>query len=337
MSTTVATPAGPQQTPTRNESSSGDNPLLRFFKNQNFLLLGVLVLICIVVTLVSPSFIKLTNIVSILQQVSVLGILTMAMALLLISGGIDLSLGMIMALSGVVVSRVITDGGPVPLAILLGVGVATIAGLVNGLIISATKTMPLIITLGMASVYFGIALIVSGGGFMSFAGAFDGIGRTRIFGVLPTTLIFLFVVVILSFLLLNYTRFGRRVVAIGGNEENAYLSGIRVSRYKTLVYTIGGFLAGVASIVLVARLDSIVATAGTGYELSALTAAVIGGVTFEGGRGSIIGAFIGVILMGVIANAMTILSVDSYLQTAITGGIIVIAVILSNVSKMRRA
>src|SRR5690606_20003273 len=124
--------------------------------------------------------------------------------------------------------------------------------------------------------------------------------------------------------------------AIGGNEENAYLSGIRLNRYKMAVYTIGGLLAGIASIVLVSRLDSIVATAGTGYELSALTAAVIGGVTFEGGRGSIGGAFIGVILMGVIANAMTILSVDSYLQTAITGAIIVVAVILSNIGKMRR-
>lgn len=305
-------------------------------KNQNLLLLGVLLIICIAVTIVNPNFVKLTNIVSIFQQVSVLGILTMAMALLLISGGIDLSLGMIMALSGVVISRVITDGGPVWLAILLGLATATAAGLLNGLIVSLTKTMPLIITLGMASVYFGIALIVSGGAFMNFSGAFDSIGRTRIAGIFPTTLVFLFVVVILSFLLLNYTRFGRRIVAIGGNEENAYLSGIRLNRYKTAVYTIGGLLAGIASIVLVSRLDSIVATAGTGYELSALTAAVIGGVTFEGGRGSIVGAFIGVILMGVIANAMTILSVDSYLQTAITGGIIVVAVILSNIGKMRR-
>ncbi len=196
--------------------------------------------------------------------------------------------------------------------------------------------MPLIITLGMSGVYFGLALVISGGQFMGFNGAFDLIGRTRIAGIFPATLIFLFVVVILMYVLLNHTRFGRRVVAIGGNVENAYLSGIRVTRYKTLVYTIGGLLAGVASIVLVSRLDSIVATVGTGYELSALTAAVIGGVTFEGGRGSVGGAFIGVILMGVISNAMTVLSVNSYLQTAITGAIIVVAVVLSNLGKMRR-
>lgn len=335
MSNTIITPASQGARPT-DAAATRDTRWSGLLKNQNTLLLIVLVAIGTAVTIANPNFLKLTNIVSILQQVSVLGILTMAMALLLISGGIDLSLGMIMALSGIVISRVITDGGPVWLAVILGLAAATAAGLLNGVIISLTKTMPLIITLGMASVYFGIALLVSGGGFMNFSGAFDPIGRTRIGGIMPTTLIFLFVVVILAFILLNYTRFGRRIVAIGGNEENAYLSGIHVNRYKTVVYTIGGLFAGIASIVLVSRLDSIVATAGTGYELSALTAAVIGGVTFEGGRGSIFGAFIGVLLMGVIANAMTILSVDSYLQTAITGGIIVVAVILSNVSKIRR-
>lgn len=322
-------------------AASTDSPsrgvtLRRIFGSQNVQLLAVLALIAIVVTTVNPSFLKLSNVVSIFQQVSVLGILTMAMALALISGGIDLSIGMMMALAGVVISQVIANDGPIWLAVLLGVTVSTLCGLVNGLIISLTKTMPLIITLGMSGVYFGLALVISGGQFMGFSGAFDLIGRTRIAGIFPATLIFLFVVVALMYVLLNHTRFGRRVVAIGGNEENAYLSGIRVVRYKVLVYTIGGLLAGVASIVLVSRLDSIVATVGTGYELSALTAAVIGGVTFEGGRGTVGGAFIGVILMGVISNAMTVLSVNSYLQTAITGAIIVVAVVLSNLGKMRR-
>ncbi len=310
--------------------------LSRFIRGQNVLLLAVLGIIAVVVTLVNPNFLNINNAVSILQQVSVLGILTMAMALALISGGIDLSIGTIMALSGVVISTLISDGRPVWIAVLVGIVVAMLCGLLNGLIISFTKTMPLIITLGMSGVYFGVALVISGGQFMGFGGAFDFIGRTRIAGFFPATLIFLFVVVAVMYVLLNHTRFGRRVVAIGGNEENAYLSGIRVNWYKTLVYMIGGGLAGVASIVLVSRLDSIVATVGTGYELSALTAAVIGGVTFEGGRGTVGGAFIGVILMGVISNAMTVLSVNSYVQTAVTGGIIVVAVILSNIGRMRR-
>ncbi|MBK5248029.1 MAG: ABC transporter permease [Actinomycetales bacterium] len=315
-------------------STRGGESLL---KNQNTLLLAVLVLIAVVVTLINPNFLRVGNIVSIFQQISVLGILTMAMALLLISGGIDLSLGTTMALTAVVISRFVTDGHPLVVAVAAGMIVAALCGLVNGLIIALTKTMPLIITLGMASVQFGIALMVSGGQFMNFGGVFDPIGRTRIAGILPATIIFFIAAVAVAYVLLNYTRFGRRIVAIGGNEENAYLSGIAVARHKVAIYTIGGLLAGVASIVLVSRLDSIVATAGTGYELSALTAAVIGGVTFAGGRGTIGGAFIGVVVMGVISNAMTILAINSYLQTAITGGIIVVAVILSNLTTMRRS
>jgi ribose transport system permease protein len=306
------------------------------FKSQNALLLGVLVLIAVVVTILNPAFIGLNNIVSVFQQISVLGILTMAMALLLISGGIDLSVGTIVALCGVVMSQIISAGAPVAVAVGVGLAVGAACGLVNGVIVSVTKTMPLIITLGMSSVYFGLALIISGGKFMGFGGAFDSIGQSRIFGIVPPTTIFLIVVVILAFLLLNYTRFGRRIVAIGGNQENAYLSGIPIKSHKVAVYTIGGLLSGVASIVLVSRLDSITATAGTGYELQALTAAVIGGVTFEGGRGTIAGAFIGVVLLGVINNVLNILSVNSYLQTAITGGIIVVAVVLSNIRSLRR-
>jgi ribose transport system permease protein len=305
-------------------------------KNQKMVLILVILLISVVVGSVNPNFFGIVNIVAIFQQVSVLGILTMAMALLLISGGIDLSIGMIMALSGVVISKIIMSGGSVMVAVPAGIGVGLLCGFLNGLIIAKTKTMPLIISLGMSSVYFGAALMISGGQFMNFAGKFDVIGRTKFFGVFPVTLIFLFITAILAFILLNYTKFGRRIVAIGGNEENAYLSGIKVNDYKIATYTIGGLICGVASIVFASRLDSIVATAGTGYELSALTAAVIGGITFEGGRGTIGGAFLGVIMIGLISNAMTILSINSYLQTAITGAIIVVAVVLSNMDKIRK-
>lgn len=307
------------------------------FKNQKVVLLAVILLISAGVGSISPQFFGLMNISTIFQQISVLGILTMGMALLLISGGIDLSIGMIMALCGVVISKIIMSGGSPALAVPIGIGVGVLCGLLNGIIISKTKSMPLIITLGMGSVYFGIALIVSEGKFMNFQGKFEFISRTKLFGVFPLTLLVLFIMVGMAFVLLNYTKFGRRIVAIGGNEENAYLSGINVDSYKIVAYGISGFIAGVASIVLVSRLDSIVATAGTGYELSALTAAVIGGVTFDGGRGTVGGAFLGVLMIGLISNAMTILSVNSYLQTAITGAIIVIAVVLSNIHKLRKA
>jgi len=305
-------------------------------KNQKFVLIVIILLVSLVVGSINTQFFSLTNIFAIFQQVSVLGILTMGMTLLLISGGIDLSIGMIMALCGVVVSKIIMAGGPTFLAVTAGILVGVLCGIVNGIIISKSKSMPLIITLGMSSVYFGIALLVSGGKFMNFQGTFEFIGRTKFFGIFPFTLVFLFAIVIITFVLLNYTKYGRRIVAIGGNEENAFLSGINVDRYKIVTYAIAGLIAGIAAIVLVSRLDSIVATAGTGYELSALMAAIIGGVTFEGGRGSVGGAFLGVVMTGLIANAMTILSVNSYLQTAVTGAIIVIAVVLSNIGKIRK-
>jgi ribose/xylose/arabinose/galactoside ABC-type transport system permease subunit len=189
----------------------------------------------------------------------------------------------------------------------------------------------------MSNVYYGFSLVASNGKFMNFNQKFEVIRKTRIFGVVPIIMLsFLIFVVIVSAILLNRTKTGRRMVAVGGNEQNAYLSGIRVSRYKVLVYGISGFFCGIAAVVLAARLDSITSSAVTAsYELSALTAAVVGGVTFEGGRGTIVGAFTGVLLIGLISNAMTVLSINSYIQKIVEGAIIVIAVILSNLSNMK--
>lgn len=307
------------------------------FRDQRVLMVGVILLITVVVTLIAPKFVEIRNIVAILQQVTVLGILTMAMGLLLISGGIDLSIGNIMVLSGVVISKVITGGGSITWAIVLGLLTGLICGFVNGVIIAKSRCLPLIITLGTSQIFLGASLMITGGKFMNFQKKFDFIGRSRIFDIFPVMLIFLLVMVVFAFVLLNYTRFGRRIVAIGGNERNAYLSGIPIDRYKIIIYSISGVICAVGSIVFVARLDSITATAGAGYELRALTAAIIGGITFDGGKGTIGGAFIGVLLLGIINNAMNILSVWPYAQTAISGAIIVVAVILSNLENIRRA
>ncbi|HOV94040.1 MAG TPA: ABC transporter permease [Spirochaetales bacterium] len=272
-----------------------------------------------------------------MQQISVVGILTMGMALLLITGCIDLSIGNIMVFAAVIMARIIMNNGSTGEAVIVGILCATMMGLLNGLIVAKSRCMPLIITLGMSNVYYGFSLVVSNGKFMNFNQQFEVIRKTRIFGVVPIIMLsFLVFVVIVSAILLNRTKTGRRMVAVGGNEQNAYLSGIRVSRYKVLVYGISGFFCGIAAIVLAARLDSITSSAVTAnYELSALTAAVVGGVTFEGGRGTIVGAFTGVLLIGLISNAMTVLSINSYIQKIVEGAIIVIAVILSNLSNMK--
>ena len=308
----------------------------RFLKDQRILLALVILLIVAVVSIINPRFIAVKNLITIFQQISVIGILTMAMSMLLIGGGIDLSIGNIMVLSGVVMARVLGDGGGVLSAVALGVLVGIACGLLNGAVIAKSKCIPLIITLGTSQVFYGLALTISGGRIMSFGGAFNAVGKTRLFDVFPVMLFVLIFMVVVSYVLMNRTRFGRRIVAIGGNEKNAFLSGIHVTKYKILIYGIAGFFCSIAAIIFSARIDSITANAGAGYETSALTAAIIGGVTFDGGKGTISGAFLGCVLMGVISNAMNILQVETYIQTIITGGIIVSAVVLSNINNMKK-
>jgi ribose transport system permease protein len=308
----------------------------RIVRDQRFLLIVVIILISTVVGSISPGFFTITNIMAIMQQISVLGILTMGMSLLMISGGLDLSIGLIMALSCVVMAKILMSGGNIVEAIAANVFFATLCGFLNGVIVAKSKCIPLIITLGMQSLYFGIALVISGGNYMNFKGNFDGLEMTHLLGFIPISIIILVVVVVLTHLLLRYTKFGRRIVSIGGNEEAAYLAGIRVDFYKIITYAISGFLCSIAAIIFAARLNSIVASGGSGYELSALTAAVIGGISFEGGRGSVGGAFIGVLMMGLLSNAMNILGINSYWQEMVTGAVIVVAVVVSNLNMRRR-
>lgn len=203
------------------------------------------------------------------------------------------------------------------------------------LIIAKSKCIPLVITLGTSKMFYGIALTVSGGRIMNFGGAFNGL-KTKYFEIFSPMLLVLLAMVMVAYLMMTYTKFGRRVVALGGNEKNAFLSGINVNRYKIIVYGISGLFCAVASIVFVARIDSITSNAGTNYETNALAAAIIGGVTFDGGKGTISGAFLGCLLMGVISNAMNILGVDNNVQTIITGAIIVAAVVLSNINNIKK-
>ncbi|EGG91466.1 hypothetical protein HMPREF0491_02149 [Lachnospiraceae oral taxon 107 str. F0167] len=304
-------------------------------KDQRMLLLFVIFAIIACVTVINPKFITIKNIVTIFGQISVIGVLTMAMSMLLISGGIDLSLGNIMALSSVVMAALLAKGQNIFIVIFCGVITGLVCGLLNGLIIAKSKCIPLIITLGTSQIFYGLSLTISKGRIMSFSGVFDVLSKTKFFGVFPAMLIVLILMIILAYILMNKTIVGKRLMAIGGNEKNAYLCGIEIDKYKILIYSLSGIFCSVAAIVFSARIDSVTANAGLGYETSALTAAIIGGVTFEGGKGSIAGAFLGCILMGVISNAMNILQVETYIQTIITGIIIAAAVVFSNVASMR--
>ena len=304
-------------------------------KDQRILLLFVIFAIIACVTVINPKFITIKNIVTLLGQISVIGVLTMAMSMLLISGGIDLSLGNIMALSSVVMAALLAMGQNIIIVIFGGIITGLICGLLNGFIIAKSKCIPLIITLGTSQIFYGLSLTISKGRIMSFSGVFDVLSKTKFFGVFPAMLIVLIIMIILAYILMNRTIIGKRLMAVGGNEKNAYLCGIEIDKYKILIYSLSGIFCSVAAIVFSARIDSVTANAGLGYETSALTAAIIGGVTFEGGKGSIAGAFLGCILMGVISNAMNILQVETYIQTIITGIIIAAAVVLSNVASIR--
>ncbi|MBP9015277.1 MAG: ABC transporter permease [Candidatus Atribacteria bacterium] len=306
-----------------------------FFRNQIFFLIVVIVGLSLLFGIINPRFLSQGNIFAIFQQIAVLGICTMSMTLLLISGGIDLSIGSMIGLSTVIICTLVMNGTNVYIAVLIGFSTSVVCGLINGVIVSKSKCIPLIVTLGMSYVYYGLALVISQGLFLTLKGKFQFLGRGRVLSV-PVPMIILILMVLGTHFLLRNTKYGRRIVAMGGNEQMAFLSGINVDRLKIINYTLSGAIIGVASLVLVSRLGNILANAGEGYELRALASAIIGGVTFEGGRGTILGAFLGVILMGIVQNGLNILNVSSYFQTFTIGVIIVIAVVVSNIEKIRK-
>ncbi len=308
---------------------------LKFLKHQITYLIIVLVVISVVATLINPRFFTSRNFFNIMQQISVLGILTMCMALLMISGGLDISIGNMAGLVGIIFVKMVLSGYSIGFSVFVVLTLSTIMGAINGIIIAKSKVTPLIITLGMMYVFYGFALLIAGGRPLALGNRFQFLGRAHI-GPIPFPIIIYLAVFAFAYLLRRYTKYGRRLNAIGGNVHTAYLSGINVDAHMISIYALSGLIAGLAGLVLASRLGMIRADGGTGYELKALAATIIGGITFEGGRGSIIGAFFGVLLLGVMYNAMNIIGVSSYLQTIFLGAIIVIATVLSNVGKMKR-
>jgi ribose/xylose/arabinose/galactoside ABC-type transport system permease subunit len=308
---------------------------IRIYKSQTVILLSVIIGLVIIISVMNPNFIKKGNILAIGQQISVLGIATMAATMLLKSGLFDLSSSGIISLTCVLVAKFITDGMNTAIAVIIGVCASFAMGCLNGTIISKTKTQPLIITLGMAYAYSGIALVLTGGVFLGLKGKFAYLGNGKIIGI-PVSIIVLLVVVIITYAVINYTRYGRRLTAIGNNQEVSYLAGVNVDRYIIGNYTICGGIFGLAGLLLLSRLGSVVAGVGAGYELRSIAAAIIGGISITGGKGNVFGAFLGVILMGILANGMNILNINSYYQNIVLGVIIVAAVIISNLDSIRK-
>ena len=295
----------------------------------------VIIAVSIVASILNARFLSARNIFNIMQQISVLGILTMCMALLMIAGNLDISIGNMAGLVGMIFTRMVLSGYNQGLAVITVLALSTILGFINGLIISKSKTTPLIITLGMMYVYYGIALIISEGRPHSLGGQFQFLGRAKI-GPIPFTIIIYLLIFLFAYFLRKYTTYGRRINAIGGNKEAAFLSGINVDRHVISLYAMSGLIVGLGGLVLASRLGMVRADSGTGYELQALAATIIGGITFEGGRGSLLGAFLGVLLLGIMYNAMNIVGVSSYMQTIFLGAVIVAATVISNIGTEKK-
>ncbi|MFC0023735.1 ABC transporter permease [Neobacillus cucumis] len=284
----------------------------------------------IILSISSDSFLTTTNIINILRQVSIIGIVAIGMSFVIITGGIDLSVGSIMALSAVVASSFAKADSSYSLfiPIIIGMTVGLACGLINGVLVAKWKVAPFIATLGMMTAARGLAMVYTDGrpviGLSTF---YNNIGSGYILG-LPIPVIIFILIVAIGIFLLNFTVYGRHVFATGGNEQSAKLSGIRVNSVKIGVYAIAGLLAGVGGMILSSRIMSGSPVLGQGYELDAIAAVVIGGTSLFGGVGSIVGTLIGVLIIGVMNNGLDLLNVSSYYQQILKGTIIVIAVLL---------
>ncbi len=305
------------------------------FDVQQWGIVLVLVVLVGIISIASPVFLSPRNIRNVLQQVSTLGILSMGMTVLMISGGIDLSVGSSISTVAVIAGTMLKAGLPAELAIVTGLILGCAIGGINGLLAAFTRAHPFILTLGTMTIFQGVAITITQGFPITDLGRrFEFIGGAML-GPIPFIVLLFFVVMVVCGLLLRYLRIGRIAYAIGGNEYTTYLAGIPVKRYKILFYVICGFFAGLAGLVLASRISSAIPNMGTGFEMNSIGAAVIGGIPLTGGRGSVGGTLTGVLLLGIIANGLNLLHVDASWQYVVTGLIIIIAVIIHE-QRLRR-
>lgn len=302
--------------------------------------LVVLLALCVAMSILSPYFLSVSNFLNILLATSTIGVLAIAATFVLSSGGLDLSLGSVMGLSGVVAAAVAVNLGlPAPLAVVAGTGAGGAAGLVNGLIVARAYVPAFIVTLGMLGIARGLALVISDGRVIyGLPGAMVYIGQGRPLGIPMPVLVFL-AAAVATHVVLAYTRYGRHTLAIGDSETAARAAGIDVARHRLSLYALSGALAGLAGLLFATRINSGDPTAGIAYELTAITAAIIGGTNLFGGRGSILGTMIGALIMGVLQNGLNLLAVQSYYQQMAIGAVLILAVFVDQwqVGKENRA
>lgn len=293
----------------------------------------VLIVLCVAMSLMKPVFFSSGNLINILQQVTVNAIIAVGMSVVIFTGGIDLSVGSVLAVCGIIMGKLMVEMGIHPfLSVLAALLIGALCGAFNGLLIARFRLQPMIATLGTMQMARGLALTMGNGKTITgYSKGFRWIGSGTIPGTeIPVQVIFMLLLYLAVFYLMRYRKAGRYIYSIGGNEEATRLSGIPVRKYKILAYTISGLTAAFAAIVLVSKLNSAQSIAGEGYELDAIASAVIGGASLLGGFGNVWGTLLGAVIMGVIRNGLNLMNVSSYLQQFIIGVIIIIAVLLDS-------
>lgn len=293
--------------------------------------LAGLVALCALLSAATPHFLTVSNLLNVMEQTSINAVIAVGMTFVILSGGIDLSVGSLVALSGVVLASALRADWPLALALAAGLAAGAGCGLANGLLVTLGRLPPFIATLGMMSVARGAALLYTDGRPISgFEAGFRALATGRLLAI-PGPILVMAATYAVAHFVLTRTRFGRYVYAIGGNEEATRLSGVSVGLHKTAVYAVSGAASAAAAAILTARLNSAQPIAGIMYELDAIAATVIGGTSLQGGAGGVGGTLVGALIMGVLRNGLNLLGVSSFLQQVVIGLVIVGAVLMDAV------
>ncbi|MEU9892256.1 ABC transporter permease [Streptomyces phaeochromogenes] len=292
-------------------------------------LIAVLVLVALFTALQADSFTSSQNLLNVLRQISVTAVIAAGLTLLMTAGGMDFSMGSNASVTVSVAAQLLHDGWSTPLTVVISLLLATMVGLVNGLVVTFTRVAPFVATLASAMLLDGVALLVLNGMSVTIGDKMSALGNSELLGI-PYLLIVALLVLAAVGLAMRFTTFGRDAFAMGGNEHVARLSGINVSGRKLALYALAGALAGLAGLMLLSRLGAAAPnTGGLQLQLTAVAAVVIGGTSLAGGHGTVVGTVLGVTLLGVVANALNLLQVNSYYQFVVTGGVLLVAAIIN--------
>ena len=290
-----------------------------------------LIILMAVITIINSNFLTANNLLNLLLQVTSNALIAFGMTFVILTGGIDLSVGSILALSSALTAGLLGSGMPVTLAILISLILGFILGMMNGLLISYGKLAPFIVTLATMTIFRGATLVYTNGNpitkGLSDTFLFQFLGQGYIVGI-PFPVIIMFIVFIVLYVLLHKTAFGKSVYAIGGNEKAAYISGVKLNKVKIIIYSISGIMASISGLIITSRLSSAQPTAGASYEMDAIAAVVLGGTSLSGGKGRILGTLIGALIIGVLNNGLNIIGVSAFWQQVVKGVVILIAVLI---------